>query len=168
VLASFGIHPPRPAADCNSAAETRARREILKGVPTILDGGAYRMYFHSHERTSLPMSMWIATISRKVLLDRLRWQETLGSSGGASASPPLVRNGNLLLEKWHDARNLNSGERVRDVHVTEDTLRWTSRGRTIIVPDVVSPAFERYHGKRSRWKVSGAVNGFTGRTSMKT
>ena len=46
-----------------------------------------------------------------------------------------------------NASYLNSGERVRDVHVTEDTLAVDlANGRTIIVPLTWSPAFERNHG----------------------
>ena len=56
---------------------------------------------------------------------------------------------------------LNSGERVRDVHVTEDTLAVDlADGRTIIVlltwyPRLLSATMEQ----RSHWKVSGAGYG---------
>ncbi len=53
---------------------------------------------------------------------------------------------------------LNSGERVRDVHVTDDTLAVDlADGRTIIVPLAWYPRLlNATPDQRSRWKVSGA------------
>jgi hypothetical protein len=64
---------------------------MLKGVPTILMVGPYRMYFHSHEPNEPP----------HVHVDRddqsassgwtwLRWPETLASVRWS------------VLEKWHE------------------------------------------------------------------
>ncbi len=55
----------------------------------------------------------------------------------------------------------NPGERVRDVHVTDDTLSVDLLdGRTIIVPLVGYPGLlNATVGQRSRWKVSGAGYG---------
>ncbi len=55
----------------------------------------------------------------------------------------------------------NSGERVRDVHLTEDTLAVDLLdGRTIIVPLAWYPRLlSATPEQRSRWKVSGAGYG---------
>lgn len=55
----------------------------------------------------------------------------------------------------------NPGERVRDVHVTEDTLAVDLMdGRTIIVPLVWYPRLlEATAEQRSRWTISGAGYG---------
>lgn len=55
----------------------------------------------------------------------------------------------------------NPGERVRDVHLTEDTLAVDlADGRTIIVPLAWYPRlFNATSEQRSRWKVSGAGYG---------
>ena len=55
----------------------------------------------------------------------------------------------------------NSGERVRDVHITEDTLAVDlSDGRTIIVPLTWYPRLlNATLEQRSRWKISGAGYG---------
>ena len=60
-----------------------------------------------------------------------------------------------------NASHLNSGERVRDVHVTEDTLAVDlADGRTIIVPLTWYPRLlSATMEQRSRWKVSGAGYG---------
>ena len=54
----------------------------------------------------------------------------------------------------------NPGERVRDVHLTEDTLAVDlADGRTIIVPLTwyhVTRLLNATPEQRSRWKVSGA------------
>ena len=60
-----------------------------------------------------------------------------------------------------NASHSNAGERVRDVHVTEDTLAVDlADGRTIIVPLVWYP---RLLGatleQRSHWKIAGAGYG---------
>ena len=57
-----------------------------------------------------------------------------------------------------NASHPNPGERVRDVHFTEDTLAVDlSDGRTIIVPLIWYPRLhEATTEQRSRWKVSGA------------
>jgi hypothetical protein len=56
---------------------------------------------------------------------------------------------------------LNSGERVRDVHVTEDTLAVDlADGRTIIVPLTWYPRLLNATAEqRSCWKVSGGGYG---------
>jgi hypothetical protein len=56
---------------------------------------------------------------------------------------------------------LNSGERVRDVHITEDTLAVDlADGRTIVVPLAWYPRLlNATMEQRSRWKVSGAGYG---------
>jgi hypothetical protein len=56
------------------------------------------------------------------------------------------------------ASPLNAGERVRDVHFTEDTLAVDlSDGRTIVVPLTWYPRLlEATAEQRSRWKISGA------------
>jgi hypothetical protein len=55
----------------------------------------------------------------------------------------------------------NSGERVRDVHVTEDTLAVDLLdGRTIIIPLAWYPRLlNATVEKRSHWKISGAGYG---------
>ena len=55
----------------------------------------------------------------------------------------------------------NSGERVRDVHITEDTLAVDlSDGRTITVPLTWYPRLlNATTEQRSRWKISGAGYG---------
>jgi len=55
----------------------------------------------------------------------------------------------------------NSGERVRDVHFTEDTLAVDlSDGRTIIVPLTWYPRLlSATPEQRSHWRVSGAGYG---------
>ncbi len=55
----------------------------------------------------------------------------------------------------------NPGERVRDVHLTEDTLAVDlADGRTIIVPFAWYPRLlNATPEQRSRWKVSGAGYG---------
>jgi hypothetical protein len=60
-----------------------------------------------------------------------------------------------------NASHLNPGERVRDVHVTEDTLAVDlADGRTIIVPLTWYPRLlSATMEQRSRWKVSGAGYG---------
>ena len=57
-----------------------------------------------------------------------------------------------------NASQLNSGERVRDAHVTEDTLSVDlANGRTIIVPLTWYPRLlNATIEQRSRWEVSGA------------
>ena len=59
------------------------------------------------------------------------------------------------------ASHLNSGERVRDVHFTEDTLAVDLEdGRTIIVPLVWYPRLlDATLEQRSRWRVGGAGYG---------
>ena len=56
---------------------------------------------------------------------------------------------------------LNPGERVRDVHLTEDTLAVDlADGRTIIVPLAWYPRLLNATAEhRSHWKVSGAGYG---------
>jgi hypothetical protein len=60
-----------------------------------------------------------------------------------------------------NASHLNYGERVRDVHITEDTLAVDlADGRTIIVPLTSYPRLlNATMEQRSRWKVSGAGYG---------
>jgi hypothetical protein len=60
-----------------------------------------------------------------------------------------------------NASYLNSGERVRDVHVTEDTLALDlADGRTIIVPLTWYPRLlNATMEQRSHWEVSGAGYG---------
>jgi Protein of unknown function (DUF2442) len=60
-----------------------------------------------------------------------------------------------------NASHPNSGERVRDVHVTEDTPAVDlADGRTIIVPLTWYPRLlSATAEQRSRWKVSGAGYG---------
>jgi hypothetical protein len=57
-----------------------------------------------------------------------------------------------------NASQIYSGERVRDVHVTEDTLAVDlADGRTIIVPLAWYPwLLNASMEQRSHWKVSGA------------
>ena len=59
------------------------------------------------------------------------------------------------------ASHPNSGERVRDVHFTEDTLAVDlSDGRTIIVPLAWYPRLlDASVEQRSHWKISGAGYG---------
>jgi len=59
------------------------------------------------------------------------------------------------------ASHLNSGERVRDVHVTEDTLAVDlADGRTIVVPLTWYPRLLNATAEqRARWKVSGGGYG---------
>jgi hypothetical protein len=59
------------------------------------------------------------------------------------------------------ASHLNSGERVRDVHLTEDTLAVDlADGRTIIVPLTWYPRLlSATTEQRSHWEVSGAGYG---------
>ena len=59
------------------------------------------------------------------------------------------------------ASHSNSGERVRDVHFTEDTLAVDlSDGRTIIVPLTWYPRLlNASEEQRTRWKVSGGGYG---------
>ena len=79
--------------------------EILKAVPTILMVGPYRMYFKAMNQTSLPMPMWIATISRQS-----SWLDPLALARNLGFGPVELRrvhrlvaeNRNLLLEKWHE------------------------------------------------------------------
>ncbi len=61
------------------------------------------------------------------------------------------------------ASQLNSGERVRDVHLTEDTLAVDLLdGRAIIVPLTWYPRLLNASvEQRSNWKVSGAGYGGT-------
>ena len=60
-----------------------------------------------------------------------------------------------------NASHLSSGERVRDVHLTEDTLAVDlADGRTIIVPLTWYPRLlSATMAQRARWKVSGAGYG---------
>ena len=60
-----------------------------------------------------------------------------------------------------NASHLNSGERVRDVRVTEDTLAVDLvDGRTIIIPLAWYPRLlNATPQERSRWKVSGGGYG---------
>src|SRR6476659_3243089 len=100
--------------------------------------------------------MWTGTINRQSSgWTRLRWRGTRTEiscrRNGMSTSLP------------------NPGERVRDVHLTEDALAVDlADGRTIIVPLAWYP---RLLGatpeQRSHWRVSGAGYGFTGRTLMR-
>ena len=57
-----------------------------------------------------------------------------------------------------NASHPNPGERVRDVHFTEDTLAVDlADGRTIIVPLAWYPRLQDATlEQRSRWKVAGA------------
>jgi hypothetical protein len=59
------------------------------------------------------------------------------------------------------ASQLNPGERVRDVHFTEDTLAVDLLdGRTIIVPLTWYPRLlDATPEQQSRWKISGAGYG---------
>ena len=67
----------------------------------------------------------------------------------------------LCWKNGMNASHLNSGERVRDVHVTEDTLAVDlADGRTIIVPLTWYPRLlSATMEQRSRWEVSGAGYG---------
>ena len=60
-----------------------------------------------------------------------------------------------------NASHLSSGERVRDVHLTEDTLAVDlADGRTIIVPLTWYPRLlSATMAQRARWKISGAGYG---------
>jgi hypothetical protein len=60
-----------------------------------------------------------------------------------------------------NASRPNPGERVRDVHFTEDTLAVDLEdGRTIVVPLVWYPRLLRAsREQRSRWKVAGGGYG---------
>jgi len=60
-----------------------------------------------------------------------------------------------------NASQLNSGERVRDVHLTEETLAVDLLdGRTIIVPLTWFPRLlEATEEQRQVWKISGAGYG---------
>jgi hypothetical protein len=60
-----------------------------------------------------------------------------------------------------NASHRNAGERVRDVHVTEDTLAVDlADGRTIIVPLAWYPRLlSATREQRSNWKVAGAGYG---------
>jgi hypothetical protein len=59
------------------------------------------------------------------------------------------------------ASQLNPGERVRGVHITEDTLAVDlADGRTIIVPLAWYPRLlDASMEQRSNWKISGAGYG---------
>ena len=56
---------------------------------------------------------------------------------------------------------IRPGERVKDVHLTEDTLAVDLiDGRTIIVPLVWYPRlFDASHDQRRNWRISGAGYG---------
>jgi hypothetical protein len=60
-----------------------------------------------------------------------------------------------------NASHLSSGERVRDVHLTEDTLAVDlADGRTIIVPLTWYPRLlSATMAQRTHWEVSGAGYG---------
>ena len=65
------------------------------------------------------------------------------------------------LQRFPSLMHPNSGERVRDVYFTEDTLAVDlADGRTIIVPLTWYPRLlEATEEQRSRWRVSGAGYG---------
>jgi hypothetical protein len=60
-----------------------------------------------------------------------------------------------------NASHPNAGERVRDVHVTDDTLAVDlADGRTIIVPLAWYPRLlSATHEQRTHWKIAGAGYG---------
>ena len=75
---------------------------------------------------------------------------------------PCVSVGMIQLRRnGMSASQPNPGERVRDVHFTEDTLAVDlADGRTIIVPLTWYPRLlNATMEQRSRWKVSGAGYG---------
>ena len=73
----------------------------------------------------------------------------------------LVAENRIFLEMESNASHRNSGERVRDVHVTEDTLAVDlADRRPIIVPLTWYPRLlNATPEQRLRWKVSGAGYG---------
>ena len=103
-----------------------------KGVPTISMVGPYCMYFYARK-------------------PRLQ-------SGGTAANPSVS---GIYWRNGMNASQPNSGERVRDLHITDDSLAVDlSDGRTINCPlSVVSATFERNTEQRSRSKISGAGDG---------
>lgn len=110
------------------------------------------------------MSMWTATISRQSSgWTRLRWPEISASVRRSfdESTDWWLRIAAFYWRNGMNASHLNSGERVRDVHVTEDTLAVDlADGRTIIVPLTWYPRLLNATAEqRSRWKISGAGYG---------
>jgi hypothetical protein len=97
------------------------------------------------------------------------WLDPVALAGNLGFGPVELRRSTAWWRRiafycWRNGMNashLNSGEPVRDVHVTEDTLAVDlADGRTIIVPLTWYPRLlNATMEQRSRWQVSGAGYG---------
>ena len=79
--------------------------EILKGVPTILMVGPYRMYFYSHEPNEPPhVHVDRDDQSAKFWLDPIALARNLGFGPVElrRVHRLVAENRDLLLEKWHE------------------------------------------------------------------
>ena len=101
--------------------------------------GPYRFYFYSHEPNEPPhVHIDRDGQSAKFWLSPIRLALNLGFN------PPelrriqrlLTENESLILERWNEEFGSSTrGYRVKDVHITDDTLAVDLiDGRTIIVP----------------------------------
>jgi hypothetical protein len=113
---------------------------------------------------SLLIHMWIGTIGRRSSGSiRLRWPEIWASVrySYVESTGWLRTIAVSFLKNGMTTSLLNSGERVRDVHLTEDTLAVDlADGRTIIVPLTWYPRLlNATADQRSRWTISGAGYG---------
>lgn len=79
--------------------------EILKGVPTVLLVGPYRMYFHSHEPNEPPhVHVDRDDQSAKFWLDPVALARNLGFGPVelGRVHRLVAENRNSLLEKWYE------------------------------------------------------------------
>jgi hypothetical protein len=106
LLALFRYPPPRPAADGQQYSGNPPHDgEILKGVPTILMVGPYRMYFHSHEPIEAPhVQVDRDDQSAKFWLDPVALARNLGFGPVElrRVHRLVAENRDLLLEKSYE------------------------------------------------------------------
>ena len=105
-FASFRCPPPHPAADQQKGnGNPRYDGEILKGVPTILMVGPYRVYFYSHEPNEPPhVHVDRDDESAKFWLDPVALARNLGFGPVElrRVHRLVAENRNFLLEKWYE------------------------------------------------------------------
>jgi hypothetical protein len=99
------MQPGRESTCQRSIGNPPRYGEILKGVPTILMVGPYRMYFYSHEPNEPPhVHIDRDEQSAKFWLDKVALARNLGFGPAElrRVHRLVAENRALLLEKWNE------------------------------------------------------------------
>lgn len=129
-------------------------------MQTVLRVESYRVHFYSHEPNEPPhVHVDRDDQSAKFWLDSVALARNLGFSPRElrRIERILRERESDLLEAWVSTSDLNPGERVKDVGLTEDMLRVDLiDGRTILIPLAWYPRLlHALPAERQNWEVCG-------------